>query len=83
MCGGSLIRTVIDEYGSHYYNRLVNGEGYTDYDLTRLQFPSRTVVPPGTPVERDGVLNSERAHIARTSERYELLKKRLAEAMKA
>jgi len=51
----------------HYWNEEV--------DLTRIQFPK------GTPIREDGIrsrhhiLNSEGAVIARTRERYELLKK--------
>jgi hypothetical protein len=71
--GGELMRTSVESYGSHYYNRMRDG---TDVDLTSGQFPAGTVIPPGKPVDREYVLDSERAVQARSRERYELLKKR-------
>lgn len=70
LLGGELIRTAMDPYGSHYYNRLPDG---TEVDLTFCQFPAETVFPPGQPAQRDYVLYSERARSARSEERYRLL----------
>lgn len=70
--GGEILRAVIEGFGSHYYNRLSSWE----VDLTRSQFPEGTIIPPGEPVKRDDILNSERAIQARTKERYEKLKDR-------
>ncbi len=71
--GGQLIRTVVAGQGSHYYNRLPDGQ---EIDLTRNQFPPGTVIPPGEPVDRAYVLDSEGAVRARTAERYRVLKAR-------
>ncbi|HJV32654.1 MAG TPA: hypothetical protein VJ694_01370 [Patescibacteria group bacterium] len=83
MCGGTLARTEVPGYGSHYFNRLVNGEGYSVYDLTKQQFPYAIRIPmPGEERDRAYVLHSPRAVEARTLERYELLKERLVAAMR-
>jgi len=71
--GGGLVRTVVDGFGSHYYNRLPDGR---ELDLTRSQFPAGTVVPAGEQIDREYVLNSPGAVGARTAERYRLLKSR-------
>ena len=71
--GGQLIRTVVEGQSSHYYNLLPDGR---ELDLTRGQFPPGTVVPPGRPVERYYVLESEGAVRARTADRYRVLKAR-------
>ena len=71
--GGELVRTTVEGYGSHYYNRLPGGE---EIDLTGNQFPSGTVIPPGLPVERSCVLDSESAVWSRTAERYRILRLR-------
>lgn len=73
LVGGELMRAVVGEYGSHYYNRLPSGQ---EVDLTREQFPVGTFIPPGKPADRQTVLTSDRAVAARTKERYELLKRR-------
>lgn len=83
LCGGTLVRCVMEGFGSHYFNHLPNGEDYAVYDLTRTQFPSGTTVPQGTHVERDYVLDSPRAVEAGTRQRYELLKERVAAAIAA
>ena len=70
LLGGTLIRTVVEGFGSHYYNKLEDGEVL---DFTSAQFPDGVEVPDGLPVERGAVLDSERARSARTRERYELL----------
>jgi len=75
LLGGELLRSIVDGHGSHYFNRLPSGR---DLDLTRGQFPEGTAVPPGEPVDRERVLRSDRAVQARTEQRYELLKTRLA-----
>ncbi len=75
LLGGELLRTEVEGFGSHYYNRLPSGR---EVDLTRSQFPEGTVVPMGEAVSRERVLTSERAVQARTQERYDLLRTRLA-----
>jgi hypothetical protein len=70
--GGEILRTVVEGYGSHYYNRLPDG---TILDLTKEQFPAGIVIPPGTLIERDAMLFSERAKEARTLDRYHRLKR--------
>jgi len=67
--GGEILRTVVEGFGSHYYNRLPDGR---DIDLTRGQFPPGTVVPEGQPASREYLLKSPRAVEARTEERYQL-----------
>lgn len=76
--GGDLLLTVVDGYGSHYYNRLPNG---TDFDLTRDQFPSGTIVPAGEVVPREQVLYSEQAKKLRTRQRYLLFMRRIAKSL--
>ncbi|HTK04624.1 MAG TPA: hypothetical protein VL500_03505 [Candidatus Eisenbacteria bacterium] len=83
MCGGTIVRCTVEGFGSHYFNHLPNGEGYSVYDLTRTQFPSGTVVPQGAPVERPYILESPRAIEFRTPQRYDLLKQALAAAIRA
>jgi len=68
---GELLRTVVDGFWSHYYNRFPSGQ---EVDLTRGQFPKGTVVPYGQPIDRHHLLESERAQQAKTKERYESLK---------
>ncbi len=70
MMGGYIMRTVVENFGSHYYNILPDGR---ECDLTRGQFPPGTVVPPGQIADRDAMLYSERGKAARTLERYALL----------
>lgn len=82
MCGGTIVRCVVEGFGSHYFNHLVNGEGYSVYDLTRMQFPSGTVIPAAQNVERPYILESPRAIEARTQERYDLLRTALVEAIR-
>jgi hypothetical protein len=68
--GGEILRAVISEkLGSHYWNRI----GGQEVDYTRSQFPAETVIPPGQPVDRVYILESERAVAAGTPERYQLL----------
>ncbi|HTM68200.1 MAG TPA: hypothetical protein VL426_02770 [Candidatus Binatia bacterium] len=81
MCGGTIVRCNVEGFGSHYFNHLTDGEGYRVYDLTRLQFPSGTVIPAGQNVERQYILESPRAIEFRTPQRYDLLKEALAAAM--
>lgn len=83
MLGGTLQRCVVEGFGSHYFNHLPSSNGHSVYDLTRSQFPKGTNVPAGDPAERTYVLESPRAAEARTKERYELLKSRLADAMRS
>ncbi len=71
--GGKLLRSVVEGFGSHYYNLLPSGE---TLDLTHDQFPEGTVVPGGEERDREYVLDSPGAINARTRERYELLKER-------
>lgn len=71
--GGFLLRTHVEGFGSHYYNRLPYG---TEVDLTRDQFPEGTVVPAGEPRGRNYTCFSEPAAKACTMPRYKLLKSR-------
>lgn len=73
LLGGELLRTKVPGHGSHYYNRLPSGD---TTDLTAEQFPPETDIPQGEPRDREYVLNSPGAVVARTNERYELLKNR-------
>ena len=75
--GGDLLRTVVEGYGSHYYNRLPDG---TEIDFTRDQFSKQTLIPPGEVVDRDKVLFSPRAVTARTKGRYEIFLKRFSQS---
>lgn len=68
--GGVLLRTVVEGYGSHYYNRLADG---FEVDATKCQFPEGTVIPPGELAEREVVLGSERAKQFQTPARYSML----------
>lgn len=76
MMGGYIMRTVVGNYGSHYYNVLPDGNVC---DLTKGQFPPGVIVPEGQIVDRDTVFCSQRAKAARTSERYALLLNRFME----
>lgn len=81
LCGGTLVHAVVGDR-PHYFNHLPNGEGYAVYDLTRTQFPPGTTVDPGSIIERPYVLESPSAVGDGTKERYELLRSRLADAMR-
>lgn len=74
--GGVLLRTYVEGFGSHYYNRFPHG---TEVDLTRDQFPEGTIVPPGEPRSMDRTCFSEPAVKACTMPRYRLLKSRCRE----
>ncbi len=39
--GGELVRTVVEKFGSHYWNKLPNGK---EKDFTRQQFPEGTII---------------------------------------
>lgn len=65
-----LLRAEIPGFGSHYWIRLPDG---TEVDMTRDQFPERTVVPPGEPRTIEYLLDSENAARAFTRERFERL----------
>ena len=73
--GGDLLRTVAENRGSHYYNRLPNG---WEVDLTRSQFPPDQRFEPADARTREYALDSPGAVAARTRERYELLKAAVA-----
>lgn len=83
MCGGDIVRMDLGPLGSHYLNRMPNGEGYTDYDLTWSQFPSETRRVVAAPADRAAMLESARATLYRTPDRYELLKGRVRDIMTA
>ena len=82
LMGGTIMRTEVPGFGSHYSNLLPNGEDVYPLDLTKGQFPRGTVIPRGVTVERDRILVGERAAAARSPERYELLRQRVAELMR-
>jgi hypothetical protein len=67
---GDVLRTEIESFGSHYYNRLPSGDMV---DLTAEQFPKGTTIPPGKPCELNRFLTSKEAKRARTEERFLLL----------
>ncbi len=81
MCGGDVVRMDLGTLGSHYLNRLPNGEGFTDYDLTWVQFPSGTLRTQAAQADRTVMLESARAATYRTRDRYELLKGRVRAVM--
>ncbi|MEY4745217.1 MAG: hypothetical protein RL272_1162 [Candidatus Parcubacteria bacterium] len=81
MCGGDIVRMDLGPLGSHYLNRLPNGEGSTDYDLTWVQFPSGTLRTAAALADRAVMLESARAATYRTRDRYELLKERVRDVM--
>jgi len=68
--GGTLLRSVVEGFGSHYSNLLPSGRKVC---LTHMQFPEGTVIPPGEPRDLDYVLGSPGAVSAKTLERFELL----------
>ena len=70
--GGELVRTVIVGHGSHYHNRLPNGQ---EVDLASGEYPDMTPVGEPEVRERERVLGSPDALQARTRERYDLLKR--------
>lgn len=78
---GEVMRCEIPEYGSHYYNSVWNYGRVHSFDCTKLQFPPDVEIPVGEPVERERILDSERAIAAGTRTRYELLRERVARAM--
>lgn len=70
--GGDLVRAevhCISGVESHYWNRIT---GIGDIDLTRGQYTQ--TIPVGEIVPRSRLLEGERARVARTQGRYELLK---------
>lgn len=73
-CGGDLLRSTVNGI-SHYWNRMPEG---AEVDLTLQQFGD--AIPDAEPVvrERDYVLS-----FVETAQRYELLKRRIAEAWSA
>lgn len=74
--GGVLLRAVTP-LGSHYWNCIpLVGE----IDLTRDQFPFQMEIPRGEHVPRSRLTDGDAALAARTVERYELLKIRIARA---
>ncbi len=64
--GGELVRTVVEPFGSHYWNKLPNGK---EKDFTRQQFPKGTQIPEGENRKRDYVLS-----YPQTVKRYALLR---------
>lgn len=76
MMDGFIVRTVVENYGSHYYNVLPDG---SVCDLTKGQFPVGTVISAGQIVNRETVLYSQRAKAERAQERYATLLNRFME----
>ncbi len=82
MAGGEILKTDIKGFGSHYWNMLVYPEDVTiDYDLTRGQFPDDIKITEAKLVQRNDMLQSERAKQFRMPERYQLLRKRFLQFM--
>lgn len=76
--GGALLRCEFPDKTSHYWNLII---GIGEIDLTREQYAAELEIPRGVEVPRARVLEGERAIAARTSERYELLKRRVDRQM--
>lgn len=74
LCGGQVLVSKVNGEGSHYWNRLPNGE---DVDLTFEQFPSGTSISP--PRERDA---EELLANEDTRRRYITLASRVRELLK-
>ena len=70
--GGELLYC---KHHNHYWNRLPNRR---EIDLTRSQFENKVTPCADTIASREYILESESAKKAITSERYILLKKRVA-----
>ena len=66
---GDLLRAAIEGIGSHYWNQLPDG---SEIDLTKIQFLTAVVIPPGETRTREYVLS-----YPATAKRYELLKRRV------
>ena len=82
MIGGTILRTEIKGFGSHYWNKLTYPEYVTvEYDLTRGQFPSDLKITEAMMVDRNEILQSERAKEFRTSQRYRILRHRFLKFM--
>lgn len=76
--GGMIVRGRT-RTGSHYWN-LITGMG--EIDLTRDQYdPGEPITRDVSFVQREDLLQGERAVAARTAERYALLKKRVVDYM--
>jgi hypothetical protein len=73
LCGGEIIRTMVQGFGAHYYNRLPDG---TEVDLTDMQYPERTEIPRGTPVGLADLLDGYIAKRLQIHARYRLLSDR-------
>lgn len=78
LLGGEIIRTEVDGFGSHYYNRFASG---SEVDLTRSQFPKETNVPPGESRTIEYLLDSSNAQKAKTRERFQKLKDSFFDAL--
>src|SRR3989338_3487996 len=77
MVGGSILRTEIRGFGSHYWNLLNYPFALSvEYDLTRGQFPNDLKISEAMMVDRNEILQSERAKQFRTSQRYRILRHR-------
>ncbi len=88
LCGGEIVRTFVRGYGAHYFNRLPvkasaedgdkdDGAGDsphgTEVDLTDMQYPEGTIIPPGYVVTRQDMLKGYIAKRLQIPERYDLL----------
>jgi len=77
--GGELLRASFKDVkgfefaGSHYWNRLPNGE---EVDLTRCQFPKDIAIPVGEPRTRQYMLS-----YPETQRRYDILKSEIEKEM--
>jgi len=77
--GGELLRAEVDGYGFHYWNRLPDGRAF---DLTQGQLPPNKTCPDGTVIDRQALLESDRAIAKSTRERYSMLTDRLDDVIK-
>jgi hypothetical protein len=71
--GGEIVRSLVQGYGAHYANRLPDGR---ILDLTAIQFPERTDVPPGETIDRATLVEGYPPKRLDTVRRYELLVER-------
>lgn len=78
MRGGRIYSTPVAEYGPHFYNMTVNGEGLSNHDLTKSQYTSEThvYVHGQSDVEREEILSDPEILV-----RYRILRGRLLDVI--
>lgn len=73
VCGGEILRTMVQGYGAHYYNRLPDG---TEVDLTEMQYSKGTVISRGDVVSQADLLTGYIGKRLQIADRYILLTER-------